>query len=144
MVEDPELNRLRAMLDAVPGFVSWVSSEGKYLGVNKALAESLGKPAASIIGHELGFQRSEHKFIQFVREFIDGTKSYETKEMEIPQDGTIKHFLIVAKKYRQNQDAVFVSIDISQLKKAQTEIHTLHQFQEMVIDNADVLICFIN
>ena len=47
--------QLEAVLDAVPGAISWIGSDGLYIGVNHYLSESLNLPAEAIIGQEVGF-----------------------------------------------------------------------------------------
>ncbi|MBN1298018.1 diguanylate cyclase [bacterium] len=139
-----EMEQLQAVLDAVPGYVSWFSIDGRYLGVNKVLADSFGKPLTYFVGKELGFERSEHDFTRFVREFLTGSRDHEAREIEIPDIRANRVFYIVAQKYSLRQAAVFVGIDITELKNAQDKIFSLSQFQQMLIENADVMICFFD
>ena len=59
---DGDYKRLQAVLEAIPGYVSWVSSDLKYLGVNKNLADSLQINPKDIIGKDVGFQSNDHFF----------------------------------------------------------------------------------
>ncbi|MGL5061595.1 MAG: PAS domain S-box protein, partial [Microcoleus sp.] len=62
--------QLQAVLDAVPGFVSWVSSDLRYLGVNKHLAAAYKLQAETFIGQKVGFLDTSPLFNNLVYEFF--------------------------------------------------------------------------
>src|SRR3989304_3614078 len=57
-----DVQRLKAVLDAIPGYVSWVSSDLRYLGANKALCDSLGLSEREIVGRQVGYSDTNEFF----------------------------------------------------------------------------------
>ncbi|MEL7038580.1 MAG: PAS domain-containing protein [Cyanobacteria bacterium J06592_8] len=106
-------DQLEAVLNAVPGLVSWISSDLRYLGVNKHLAQAYNVPAEEFIGKEVGFLSNTPKFNQFVYEFFDGYKWIDSKEIVTNVRGVPRIYLIVAQKYQRGKAAVFVGLDIT-------------------------------
>lgn len=90
------MDHLRAVLDAVPGYVSWVSCDMKYLGVNRYLAETFKKDPEFFIGKEVGFQKTDQPFAAYTREFMEGKVDYDSREIVIQVTGTPRWYLIVA------------------------------------------------
>ncbi|HSM81085.1 MAG TPA: CBS domain-containing protein [Nodosilinea sp.] len=114
-------NQLQAVLDAVPGTVSWMTSEGVYLGCNRRLANTLDMAPVNFIGQPMGFLFKESPFSAFVSRFFANPADTAAEEIEIPSgDGTV-HFLLVAQKYNHGAAAVFVGLDISDRKRGEAE-----------------------
>ncbi|HBE33879.1 MAG TPA: hypothetical protein DD990_21835, partial [Cyanobacteria bacterium UBA11368] len=59
---------LEAVLNAVPGSISWIDSEGLYIGVNSYLAESYNLSPDAFIGKEIGFLKGRSDFANFMRQ----------------------------------------------------------------------------
>ncbi|MDQ3814660.1 MAG: EAL domain-containing protein [Armatimonadota bacterium] len=115
-------DQLQAVLDAVPGAISWVSADLTYLGVNKHLASVLHLPPESFIGKPLGFLHNSPAFNDFVHEFFSSTHESASREVEIYTGGAEHVYLIVAQKYQHGQAAVFVGIDISERKQVEQQL----------------------
>jgi PAS domain S-box-containing protein len=60
-------DQLQTVLEAVPGIVSWVSSDLCYLGVNKHLADSFNLSPEAFVGQDIGFLASGNGFREFVQ-----------------------------------------------------------------------------
>ncbi len=114
-------DQLQAVLDAVPGFVSWVSAEGHYLGVNRYLAAAFNLSPEEFIGQEIGFRKSSSQYSRFIAEFMNSSKTGASKTIQAQIDGTNRHYLIAAQKYQQGKAAVSVGINITARKKAEEE-----------------------
>ncbi len=110
--------QLQAVLDAVPGLVSWVSSDLRYLGVNRHLAAAYQMPAEIFIGQKVGFLETSFKFNDLVYNFFAADKCTTSQEVTASVKGENKTYLIVAQKYQKNSKAVFVGLDITQRKQA--------------------------
>lgn len=110
-------DQLQAVLDAVPGCVSWFSSDYRYLGINRYLAETFKLRPEDFIGKELGFMESSPGFAAFVRQFLGSTVEASTVEVAAQVDGVMRSYLLAAQKYSQNQAAVFVGLDITDRKE---------------------------
>ncbi|MDY7012530.1 MAG: PAS domain S-box protein [Cyanobacteriota bacterium] len=109
-------NQLQAILDAVPGIVSWISSDLRYLGVNQHLAKTFGIRAEAFVGQDIGFLGTGSQFNQFVREFFVSNESEAYREVAAQVKGKTRNYLIVAQKYDENRAAFVVGIDISDRK----------------------------
>jgi two-component system, NtrC family, sensor kinase len=110
--------QLQAVLDAVPGLVSWVSSDLRYLGVNRHLARAYKMPAEVFTGQKVGFLETSPKFNDLVYEFFANNKKKTSQEVTASIRGEDKTFLIVAQKYHNNTAAVFVGLDITESKQS--------------------------
>ena len=93
--------QLEAVLDAVPGAVSWISADGRYLGVNRHLAQSLQLPPETFVGQELGFLHSSPQFVGFMGQFLACGDSGASQVVELKVKNSSKYYLIAAQKYQQ-------------------------------------------
>lgn len=109
--------QLQAVLDAVPGFVSWVSSDLRYLGVNKHLAAAYKLPAETFIGQKVGFLDTSPLFNDLVCEFFASDETTVSQEVTATIKESTKTHLIVAQKYQKGSTAVFVGLDITERKQ---------------------------
>ncbi len=113
--------QLQAVLDAVPGLVSWVDSDLRYLGVNRHLANAYGLEADTFMGKEVGFLQTSPKFNEFVYEFFACPEWKASKEVTANVKDVSTTYLIVAQKYYRSGSslaaAVFVGLDISDRQK---------------------------
>lgn len=109
--------QLQAVLDAVPGFVSWVSSDLRYLGVNKHLAAAYKLEAETFIGQKVGFLDTSPLFNDLVYEFFANNAKTVSKEITVSIKEATKTYLIVAQKYQKGSTAVFVGLDVTERKQ---------------------------
>jgi PAS domain S-box-containing protein len=113
-------DQLQTVLEAVPGIVSWVSSDLCYLGVNKHLADSFDLSPEAFVGQDIGFLASGNGFREFVQNFFAGDESealYELKSIKADRS-----YLIVAQKYDQNRAAFLIGIDITEQKRVERQL----------------------
>ncbi|WP_293123034.1 PAS domain S-box protein [Microcoleus sp. bin38.metabat.b11b12b14.051] len=110
--------QLQAVLDAVPGLVSWVSSDFRYLGVNRHLANAYQMPGQVFVGQKIGFIQNSQKFNDLVYEFFATSKKQMSQEITVSVRGENKNYLIVAQKYQRSTAAVFVGLDITESKQS--------------------------
>jgi PAS domain S-box-containing protein len=136
-------DQLQAVLDAVPASVSWISSDLKYLGVNRYLAKSFNWLPEAFVGKELGFLESSPSFSNFVRQFFASTDKEGSTEIHSQvQSGDSealppradRSYLIIAHKYHQDTAAVFAGIDVTQLKQTQIALQKLNQELESRVE----------
>ncbi|QIZ71322.1 SpoIIE family protein phosphatase [Oxynema aestuarii] len=113
-------DQLQAVLDAVPGTVSLISSNFHYLGVNRHLAESYNLQPDHFVGRQVGFRQSV--FGQFVREFFSNPKTEASIEIDSDVNGNFRSDLVIAKKWLDDEAAVFVGIDITERKRAEAAL----------------------
>ncbi len=121
-------DQLRAVLDAVPGFVSWISSDGRYLGVNQQLADSFNLSPETFVGQELGFcQSREGKFAQLIQNFVASPLDATSQVIDTQVNGRTQSYLITAQKYQQGRAAVSVGIDITERQAARLALQKLNE-----------------
>ncbi|MEG4211027.1 PAS domain S-box protein [Microcoleus sp. S13_B4] len=111
-------DQLRAVLDAVPGMISWVSSNLRYIRVNQHLATSFKLSPESFVGQEINFLDKGSTFGELIGKFFDTSSQQTCQEIEIEINGLLRNYLIVAQKYHQGSAAVSVGIDITERKRA--------------------------
>ena len=121
--------QLQAVLDAVPGTVSLISSNFQYLGANRHLAATYNLPPEDFVGREVGFLES--KFGQFVREFFSNQTEEASIEIDTKLNNAFHSDMVIAKKWQDNEAAVFVGIDITERKRAEAAL------QEELMEAAD-------
>jgi PAS domain S-box-containing protein len=114
-------DQLWAVLNAVPGLISWIGSDLRYIGVNQHLATSFKRSPESFVGEQIGFIERETNFTQLLRNFFDDSVQQTSQEMDIEINGSVRNYLIVAQKYDQGTAAVSVGIDISDRKRAEAQ-----------------------
>jgi PAS domain S-box-containing protein len=129
-------DQLKAVLDAVPGCVAWVSSDLKYLGVNHHMARLMQTPSEFFVGKPIGFSGQQTlELTTFMQNFFAASvdlNSHAVDELAVQLHGATRHYLVVGQKYLQGNAAVFVGIDITERKNAETEIrHSLMKAQEI-------------
>ncbi len=116
-------DQLQTILEAVPGIVSWISSDLRYLGVNHHLAKLHGLLPSAFVGQDIGFLDASSDFQSFVVEFFAGDATEAVKELsaKVKTDGgqSAGHYLIVAQKYDRGNAACLVGIDITERKRAE-------------------------
>ncbi|NET28869.1 bifunctional diguanylate cyclase/phosphodiesterase [Okeania sp. SIO1I7] len=111
--------KLQTLLEAMPGLVSWISSDLYYLGVNRHLAEIYKLSPEEFIGKNLGFlSGNDAEFPKFVRDFFDSNSTVTVQEMK----SSVGQYLIVAQKYNQGQAACTVGLDITELRQTETAL----------------------
>jgi PAS domain S-box-containing protein len=114
-------DQLWAVLDAVPGLISWVSSDLRYIGVNQHLATSFQRPAESFVGQKVNFLDKGSTFAHLIRNFFASSIQQIWQEVDIEIKGSVRNYLIVAQKYHQGTAAVSVGIDITDRKHAESQ-----------------------
>ena len=132
--------QLQAVLDAVPGFVSWVSSDLRYLGVNRQLARAMKLSPGDFIGQKVGFLDSHSSsFGQFFGEFFKDVKSRNRQRtLEINIGGETRFYLLVAQKYDRERAAILVGIDITERKKIEEQLQATTSRLSTLIENLQV------
>ncbi|MGB3510714.1 MAG: adenylate/guanylate cyclase domain-containing protein [Microcoleaceae cyanobacterium] len=110
--------QLEAVLNAVPGMISWISIDGLYIGVNQHLAETLNLSPDSFFGKKLNFLQNSPEFSQFIDQFIQSSQSYYSQEIPISIKGDRRYYLMAAQKYNRGQALVSVGIDVTERRKA--------------------------
>ncbi len=120
-------DQLQAVLDAVPGSISWFSSDLVYLGVNGYLAKTFNANPETFLGKKIGFLQGSPKFNHLVPEFFNNPAKETQQEIEMTVRGVNRHFLVVSHKYQQGQAAVFIGFDITARKAAEAALQKANE-----------------
>ncbi|MGB3532162.1 MAG: PAS domain S-box protein [Microcoleaceae cyanobacterium] len=128
--------QLEAVLNAVPGSISWMNSEGKYLGVNHYLADSLNLPTTSFINQPIGFSQANYTYINFIYNFINSSKKAILKEVPLQINHQQKYYLMAAQKYKNGESIVAVGIDITERYKAKEALKIAEENYRSIFENA--------
>jgi signal transduction histidine kinase len=107
-----------ALVDAIPGLVSWVGDDMRYLGVNRHVADSFEKAPAEFVGQPVGFLHPEGKspIRPVLEELFRSHHAQIQRELVVNVNGQPTAVLGTARKYNGGREAVMVSIDISEAK----------------------------
>ncbi|PQV64006.1 diguanylate cyclase (GGDEF) domain-containing protein [Abditibacterium utsteinense] len=114
--------QFQAVLDAVPGGVSWINSDLEYLGINARLASTFGLVPDNFVGKKIGFLQSSPEFSGFVTDFVGSLDQNGAREVDMTIDGQRRIYLLMGQKYGIGQSAVFVGIDITDRKEAEEKL----------------------
>jgi diguanylate cyclase (GGDEF)-like protein len=114
--------QFQAVLDAVPGGVSWINSDLEYLGINTRLAATFGLKPDNFIGKKIGFLQSSPEFTGFVADFVKSGDQSGAREVDMTIEGRRRVYLLMGQKYLLGQSAVFVGIDITDRKEAEEKL----------------------
>ncbi|MBD2594390.1 PAS domain S-box protein [Nostoc spongiaeforme FACHB-130] len=136
--------QLQTVLDAVPGFVSWVSADGYYLGVNRHLAESFNLTADNFVGQELGFLQNSPQFTEFMHDFLHRQDVADSSVVDTQINGFTRKYLVIAQKYQQNTAAVAVGIDITERKQAEMALAESEAMLRSVLKSTPSMVRVIN
>ncbi|MEG4502523.1 PAS domain S-box protein [Microcoleus sp. F6_B4] len=112
-------DQLRAVFDAVPGLISWIGSDLRYIGVNQHLATSFKLSPESFVGQEINFLNKGSNFEKIIRNFFDSSSQQTCQEIDIQINGLVRNYLIVVQKYLQGTAAVCVGTDITERKRVE-------------------------
>jgi PAS domain S-box-containing protein len=136
--------QLQTVLDAVPGFISWVSTDGYYLGVNHHLAESFKLTTDDFVGQELGFMQNSPQFTEFMYSFLKSPDLAESHVIDAQIKDRKRNYLLIAQKYQQNTAAVVVGIDITERKQTEIALAESEAMLRSVLDSTPSIVTMVN
>ncbi len=125
--------QLEVVLDSVPGVISWIGKDLRYIGLNGYIERLTGLPPTEYIGKEVGALTSDsgdsedQSFRHAVATFFEQNNEMGEFEVQIAGKDGRRTYLIIARKYHQDEQAVFVGIDITERKSAEQTMRTMNE-----------------
>ncbi|MDJ1184669.1 PAS domain S-box protein [Roseofilum sp. BLCC_M143] len=129
-------DQLEAVLDAIPGAVSWMNAEGIYLGVNQHLAHNLDLPPEEMIGKPVGYFGKSPEYSQFIYNFLHSDRDGDLQILPIPIRGEIHYYLMAVQKYHRRTSTVAIGFDITERRQAQQALQIIEQNYSSLVENA--------
>ncbi|HEY9727750.1 MAG TPA: PAS domain-containing protein, partial [Chroococcales cyanobacterium] len=128
-------DRLEAILNAVPGAISWLDANGVYMGLNRHLAEHWQLSQDAFIGKEVGFLKGSDGFAEFIRQFLGSPQDSASEIVKVEGRDAVYYYLIAARKYQQGAATVSVGIDVTERKKTEEALRRSEQWFRTLISN---------
>ncbi|MCP2727025.1 PAS domain S-box protein [Limnofasciculus baicalensis] len=128
--------QLEAILNAVPGSISWIDSGGLYIGVNRYLAENFNLSQDAFIGKDVGFLKGTSQFAEFMRYFLANPQESASQIVKVSVHDAVRYYLIAAQKYQQGTATVSVGIDVTEGKKAEEALRIAEENYRSIFENA--------
>ena len=92
-------DRLRAILDAIPGIVCWVGDHQRYQGVNSNFANLYGLAPEDFLDQDLAFpSQDSHQFADFMRTFMMEAPMSAGQIITLDIEESKLQYLVVAQK----------------------------------------------
>ncbi|HEX8834397.1 MAG TPA: PAS domain S-box protein, partial [Abditibacteriaceae bacterium] len=117
---------LQQVLDAMPNGVSWISCDGRYLGVSQHLAEILKTTPEKFVGQPVGLLNQCSSWAEQVRDFFESDELDTAFELSLELDRQQHTFWITGRKYGEGDAAVFVGTDITDRKAVEVALQKAH------------------
>ena len=128
--------KLEAVLNAVPGLISWIDSKGLYVGVNRHLAENWNISQEDFIGQDVGFLSGHVQLANFMHQFLASSAEAASQVIGIEVQESVRYYLVAAQKYQQGKATVLVGIDITERKKAEEALQIAEENYRGIFENA--------
>lgn len=123
--------QLEAVINAIPGLVSWVDDHCRYLGVNDYLAKTFHRHKEDFIGKTPGSLTGNQELMASLENFFKSDNTQMKQEIVSELEGETHSYLLVTQKYQNGKAAVSVGIDITGRKQAEKELQT--QLQQSLL-----------
>ena len=116
-------DRIQALINAVPGFVSFIDEEMRYQSINE-YGKSFYKEV-DIVNKKVGHVHPSSDFCLFVQDFMNSSKIQQTSEIKIETGHLNSWFIVTIKKIETSiRGAVIVSIPIDELVNARKDLES--------------------
>lgn len=129
-------NQLETVLNTVPANISWVNSDGVFMGVNHCLANSLGMSPGAIVGKTANALDGNAQLAEFLEEFLLSPKQVEDRRIEIQIKGEPRCYLVGVQKYQQGKAAVSFGLDITECQQAEDALILAEEKYRSIFENA--------
>lgn len=126
-------DQLEAVLNAVPGLISWIAADGTYLGVNSHLAERLRLQPDAIVGQPIDAVANTPSYVNFVQNFLTSSATSTSQEVLLQIDQQDRYYLLAAQKYHQGSAIVLVGIDVTDRRQAEASLRQAQMTNQAIV-----------
>ncbi len=114
--------KFRKLVDIVPCTISWVSSDLKYVAVNRRLANMIGLSPKEFSGKSIGFRESENDYHRFVKSIFTRPEEQISFEFSVDTKNGRREILCIANKVDDGNEATIIGIDVTQQKQTERSL----------------------
>ena len=126
-----DLEKLKVVLDFTPCTVSWINRDLTYAGVNKTLADMCKLPVSDFYGQEIGYYSHDKYFYNFSKRLFDQPDLTIREELRGHIGGEEKSFWVIGTKFNENQQAVIMGIDVTEVKNLEHTITIMDKLSSL-------------
>jgi len=141
---EEELQRLRAVIQAGPVTMSWVSSELTYLGANAQMLSLLGCTETELLGKPVGYLGVNPRYRQFVETLFRVEQEQYSDEVPMTVDEHHYDFYLVGRKFLDGRQAVIIGLNITERKQAEEAIRESDAHLKDILDSVSVGIMVVD
>ncbi len=129
-------DRFVQLIETIPAYVSWISSDDKYLGVNNRLAAAYQLSPKEFMGKHIGFIEANSPFVRAVEKIRNSPDSKLSAEIQININGENRWHLLIAERHSVNGELLIIGIDITARKQVEDALSRSESRFRKLIENA--------
>ncbi|MDA8792614.1 HAMP domain-containing histidine kinase [Bacteriovoracaceae bacterium] len=116
--------RHSTLIDTVPGFVSWINRDLKYLGVNQHLANAYEAKIDDFVGKTVGFLGADTNpnIADTMENFFNSGLEELQFEVEIDEEKGKRFLLLNASKFNNNNEVIIIGMDITKQRQTKEKL----------------------
>lgn len=114
-----ENSQLLAMMDAVPGTLSWITSDLVYKGVNRRMAQLWNGEPAAFVGKKVGFLDPSSATVDFARNLFQSGSEAMSAEAQLTMQGRLRIFFLFGQKYNLGTEAIVLGLDVTEMRESE-------------------------
>jgi signal transduction histidine kinase/sensor domain CHASE-containing protein len=108
-------DQMRALIDAVPGYVSWFDSSLCYLGVNEKLAKDFNCTPKEFVGKHIGWNSVQKRpaLEEEVEALFKSSESVRQAHIKVFKGSEERRYLLCLEKYANGNAIVAIGTDVT-------------------------------
>lgn len=126
-----ELAKFQLMVDWTPCTISWIKEDLTYRGVNKTLCDLCELEKEDFIGKPVGTHTKQIYFKKFSEDLFQSEDESHSIDLSTTIDGEEKKFYLVGTKFNNDQEAVIIGLDITELSKLQQTVGLMERLSSL-------------
>ncbi|MCR9206434.1 MAG: hypothetical protein NXH75_17765, partial [Halobacteriovoraceae bacterium] len=126
-----ELEKFQLMVDWTPCTISWIKKDLTYVGVNKTLCDLCEVDRTDFIGQQVGSHTRQEYFKEFSEELFKTNSESHSTNLTASIDGESKKFYLVGTKFNNQEEAVIIGLDITELAKLQQTVGLMERLSSL-------------